>query len=50
LVQFGIKEQNFVLLKTTLVDDIVLDRFGLFGVRFAVRLFCWYHVSIRNVL
>jgi hypothetical protein len=41
---------EFVLLKTTLVDDTVLDRFGLFGVRFAICLFCWSHVSIRNVL
>lgn len=50
LVQFWIQEQNFVLLKTALVRDTVLDRFGLFGVRFAIRLFCWSHVSIRNIL
>jgi hypothetical protein len=36
-------------LKTTLVDDTILDRFGFFGVRFAIRLFCWSHVSIKNV-
>jgi hypothetical protein len=29
-----------VLLKSTLVRDMVLNRFRLFGVRFAIRLFC----------
>jgi hypothetical protein len=43
-------ELNFVVLKTTLVNDIILDHFELFGVRFAICLFCWSHVSIRNVL
>jgi hypothetical protein len=50
LVQFWIQEQNFVLLKTALVRDTVLDRFGLSGVRFVIRLFCWSHMSTRNIL
>jgi hypothetical protein len=37
-------------MKTTLIRDIVLNRFGLFGVRFVIRLFCWSYVSIRNIL
>jgi hypothetical protein len=34
----------------TIIRDTVLDRVGLFGVRFTILLFCWSRVSIRNIL
>jgi hypothetical protein len=40
------QEQNFVLLKSALVHNTVLYQFGLFGVRFTIRLFWWSSVSI----
>jgi hypothetical protein len=39
-----------MLRKSAPVRDTVLDRFRLFGVRFAIRLFCWSHVDIKNIL
>jgi hypothetical protein len=41
---------EFRTVENIIFDNIVLDRFGLFGVRFAIRLFYWSHVSIKNVL
>jgi hypothetical protein len=49
LVQFRFREQNFVLLKSALVRNTVLDRFGLFGVWFAIHLLFWSRVCIRNI-
>jgi hypothetical protein len=49
LVKFRIRKLNFELLKSTLESNTCLNRFGLFGVLFAIRLFCWSHVSCKNI-
>jgi hypothetical protein len=48
LLQFLIREQNFVMLKSTIVRNTVLDRFKLFDVSFVICLFHWSRVGIER--
>lgn len=49
LDQIRILEHNFGLLKITQVSDTILDRFELFSVPCAIRLFHWTCVCTRNI-